>query len=121
VKATAPHYDFEKNLTARQTLAPVRIEVGATVNNPDYKPEPLPLTERIPWLIYVVLGASSLALAMILISLARTTLRTEPPQAEESTESGSSPTVREGVLSAPTPCKGIDRLLYVGYCPDLPE
>ena len=79
-KATAPHYDFEKNLPARLATEPVRSEVGAVANNPDYRPEPLPLTERIPWLIYVVLAASSLALAMILISLARTTLRTEPQQ-----------------------------------------
>jgi hypothetical protein len=77
-KATAPHYDFEKNLPAKLATEPIRIEVGGVANNPDYQPEPLPLTERIPWLIYLVLAASSLALAMILISLARTTLRSEP-------------------------------------------
>lgn len=82
-KATAPHYDFEKDLAARLTTAPVRSEVGPVVKNPDHRPEPLALTERIPWLIYVVLGASSLALALILISLARTTLRTEPAQKDE--------------------------------------
>lgn len=82
-KATAPRYDFEKNLPARLAIAPVRSEVGAVANNPDYRPEPLPLTERVPWLIYLVLAASSLALAMILISLARTTLRTEPQLKEE--------------------------------------
>jgi hypothetical protein len=82
LKATPPHYDFEKNLVLRAT--PVRTEVGAPVNNPEYKPEPLPLTERVPWLIYVVLAASSVALALILISLARTTLRTEKPPLEES-------------------------------------
>lgn len=82
-KATAPHYDFEKNLPDRVATEPVRSEVGAVANNPDYRPEPLPLTERIPWLIYVVLAASSLALAIILISLARTTLRTEPQPKEE--------------------------------------
>lgn len=78
-KAIAPHYDFEKNLPASFSTVLVRTEVGAAQINPEYKPEPLPLTERIPWLIYVVLAASSLALAMILISLARTTLRTETP------------------------------------------
>jgi hypothetical protein len=86
-KATAPHYDFEKELPARLALAappPARSEVAAAINNPDYKPEPLPLTERIPWLIYLVLAASSIALAMILISLARTTLRTKPQQSEGS-------------------------------------
>ena len=83
-KATEPHYDFEKNLPASLPAEPVRSEVGAVAQNSDYRPEPLPLTERIPWLIYVVLAASSLALAIILISLARTTLRTEPQQTEES-------------------------------------
>ena len=79
-KASAPHYDFEKELPAKLAKALVYAGVGANTPNPDYKPEPLPFTERLPWLIYVVLAASSLALAMILISLARTTLRTEPEQ-----------------------------------------
>jgi hypothetical protein len=74
-KATEPHYDFEKELSARLTTKLVRTEVGAITNNPDFKPEPLPLTERIPWLIYLVLAASSIALAIILMSLARTSLR----------------------------------------------
>jgi uncharacterized protein DUF3999 len=81
--ATAPHYDFEKELPARLSAAtavppttPARIGVGPTANNPDYTPEPLPLTERIPWLIYIVLAVSSLALALILFSLARSTVRT---------------------------------------------
>ena len=81
-KATAPHYDFEKELPAKLAKALVHAEVGANTPNPDYEAEPLPFTERLPWLIYVVLAASSLALAMILISLARTTLRTEPQQTE---------------------------------------
>lgn len=77
-KATVPHYDFEQDLRARLGTKPTRTQVGAISNNPEFKPEPLPLTERIPWLIYVVLAASSLALALILISLARTTLQSEP-------------------------------------------
>jgi hypothetical protein len=84
-KATAPHYDFEKELSAKLALGlppPVRSGVSSSVvNNPDYKPEPLPLTERLPWLIYLVLAASSVALALILISLARTTLRSRGSEA----------------------------------------
>ena len=76
-KGTPPHYDFEKELPARSGAAPGRTEIGAVINNPDYLAEPLPLTERIPWLIYLVLTASSIALALILLSLARTTLRTK--------------------------------------------
>jgi len=85
-KATAPHYDFEKNLPGQLSAKPVRSEVGGVVNNADYRPEPLPLTERVPWLIYVVLATSSIALGIILISLARRTLRTEPQPKEEAAE-----------------------------------
>jgi hypothetical protein len=84
-KAAAPHYDFEKELPAKLALVsgmPARSEVGFVVNNPDYKPEPLPLTERIPWLIYLVLAASSIALALILVSLARTALEKKPKPTE---------------------------------------
>lgn len=73
--ATAPHYDFEKELPTRLSITPVRVGAGPATNNPDYKPEPLPLTERIPWLIYIVLTLSSIALGLILFSLARSTIR----------------------------------------------
>lgn len=82
-KATPPHYDFEKNLPAQLNTTPIRTAIGPAVSNPNFKPEPLPLTERVPWLIYVVLAASSLALALILISLARTAQRTEARSMEE--------------------------------------
>lgn len=82
-KITAPHYDFEKELPSPLTTGRTRVTVGNAVVNPDYKPEPLPLTERVPWLIYLVLAASSIALALILISLARTTLQTQSQPAEE--------------------------------------
>lgn len=82
--ATAPHYDFENEVTDKLLATTLRSEIGSSVKNPAYKPEPLPLTERIPWLIYLVLAASSIALAMILLSLARTTLRTKPPSSEGS-------------------------------------
>jgi hypothetical protein len=74
-KATPTHYDFEKDLSGRLTAAPNRIDAGITAQNPEYKPEPLPLTERIPWLIYLVLFASSAVLALVLLSLARSTMR----------------------------------------------
>ena len=85
--ATAPHYDFENEITAKLLATTRRGQIGSFVGNPDYSPEPLPLTERIPWLIYVVLTASSIALALILISLARTVVRMQPAQPEGSGES----------------------------------
>ncbi len=94
-RVTAPHYDFEKELPSRlsaepgsasgqpaSSREPIHSMVGGVVTNPEYTPEPLPLTERIPWLIYIVLTASSVTLAIILISLARTTFQTEPQQTE---------------------------------------
>lgn len=87
-KVTAPHYDFEKELPSKLSAEPTHSMVGSVVTNPEFVPEPLPLTERVPWLIYIVLTASSVALALILISLARTTLQTEPPETGEVTPVG---------------------------------
>lgn len=81
-KVTAPHYDFEKELASRVSSQLIHSTVGTAVGNPEYKPEPLPLTERVPWLIYLVLTVSSVALALILISLARTSLHTETQPTE---------------------------------------
>jgi hypothetical protein len=75
---TAPHYDFEKELPARLTKQPMLSGVTVEFQNREYKPEPLPLTERVPWLIYLVLAASSIALGIVLISLARTATRLKP-------------------------------------------
>jgi hypothetical protein len=74
----APHYDFEKEVAARLSKEPVHSQLGEVLANRDYKPEPKPLTERVPWLIYVVLAASSIALAVVLLSLARTATRLNP-------------------------------------------
>ena len=68
----APHYDFEKELPLRLSGEANHASIGEVANNREYKPEPLPFTERVPWLIYLVLAASSLALGFILFSLART-------------------------------------------------
>ena len=68
----APHYDFEKEVAARVSKEPVHGELSDVLANRDYKPEPKPLTERVPWLIYVVLAISSIALGFVLWSLART-------------------------------------------------
>jgi len=71
----APHYDFEKELPLRLSGETIHATIGEVANNREYKPEPLPFTERVPWLIYVVLAASSIALGFILFSLARTATR----------------------------------------------
>jgi hypothetical protein len=71
----APHYDFENELYARRSKEPAHSTLGSVLPNREYRPEPKPLTERVPWLIYLVLAASSIALAFILFSLARTATR----------------------------------------------
>ena len=76
----APHYDFEKELSMRPSTEPTGSSLNEVLANPDYKPEPKPLTERVPWLIYLVLAASSIALGYVLLSLARTATRMKVPQ-----------------------------------------
>ena len=71
-RATAPHYDLERNLPAELNPRPARLQLGPRESNPSYVPEPKPLTERYPWLIYAVLGAASAVLAVILVNLGRT-------------------------------------------------
>lgn len=72
--ATEPNYDFEDELQSRLTAPVLATAAGPLTNNPDYRPAPLPFTERVPWLIYLVLTASSVALGLILFSLARATM-----------------------------------------------
>jgi hypothetical protein len=74
-KGEAPRYDFERELPAQLSAQPISCEIGLLQANPNYRPEPKPLTERVPWLIYAVLAVSSLALALILISLVRSAQR----------------------------------------------
>ncbi len=79
-KAEAPQYDFEKNLPAVLTPAPVRVEVGLQTANPAYRPEPKPFTERWPGLPYVVLATAGVVLLWMLLSLARAAMRRHDEQ-----------------------------------------
>jgi hypothetical protein len=72
--ALPPQYDFGRNLPAKLTPAPERLKLGERVENPAYIPTPKAITERYPWLIYVVLTAVSLVLAAIIAGLARAAL-----------------------------------------------
>ena len=47
--------------------------------NSDRAEEPVPMTDRLPWLIYVVLTSSTVALAWILFSLARNSRKHSRP------------------------------------------
>jgi hypothetical protein len=70
-KAYPPRYDFAGNLNPRLEPPPVRRALGSRQENPAYVPEPKPLSERWPWLIYVVLGTAAVVLGVIIVDLAR--------------------------------------------------
>jgi hypothetical protein len=74
-RAELPRYDFARNLAATLDPPPARLTLAERRENPGYQPEPLPLTERWPWLIHVILGAISFGLGLIIVSLARTAVR----------------------------------------------
>ena len=81
----APHYDFETELQSKPSSEPAHSTFGDVTANPEYRPEPRPLTERVPWLIYLVLAISSIALAFILFSLARNAMRGGTQKSTKST------------------------------------
>lgn len=74
-KAQDPQYDFERNLPDRLQPPPARTQLGEPQDNSGYEPEPLPLTERWPWLVYTVLGSVSVLLLGLLVSVGRTAVR----------------------------------------------
>ncbi|MHB1033306.1 MAG: DUF3999 family protein [Pirellulales bacterium] len=70
-EAQPPRYDLERNLPLQLDPAPLRLTLGPREENPAYVPAPQPLTERWPWLIYVVLSSVSFLLGVVIVSLAR--------------------------------------------------
>jgi hypothetical protein len=74
-KGIAPHYEVAARIRASAGAAPDRLVLGAERPNPTYRPEPKPLSERSPWLVYVVLIGACAALAAILVNLAKTSAK----------------------------------------------
>jgi hypothetical protein len=70
-QAAAPHYDFAASLPEKLDPAPERGSLRSAQQNPEYRPPPKPLTERWPWLVYVVLGTASVVLLVLLVLLGR--------------------------------------------------
>jgi hypothetical protein len=69
--AAAPHYDFAATRPPELKPTPLRGSLGELTKNPDYRPPPLPWSERWPWLVYVVLSVASLVLLVLLALLGR--------------------------------------------------
>ena len=88
-KGEAPHYDFEKELVAKLVNPPVKTGIGPATQNPNYEPEPLPFTERVSWLIYIVLAISTLALAVILWKLAHASIKSKAVETSHEGETAS--------------------------------
>ena len=72
--AEPPHYDLQGTLPARLDPAPRRLTLAERQANDNFQPEPQPFTERWPWTIYVALGAVSVVLAAVVLSLSRTAI-----------------------------------------------
>ena len=74
-KGIAPHYDMAARIAADANGAPNRTMLGPERPNPIYHPEAKPLSERAPWLVYVVLIGACAVLAAILVNLAKASAR----------------------------------------------
>jgi Protein of unknown function (DUF3999) len=70
-RALAPRYDLAARVPAESGPMATRLMLGPQRDNPAYRPEPRPFSERSPWLVYVVLAVAGIVLAAILASLAR--------------------------------------------------
>jgi hypothetical protein len=87
-KAEDTQYDFARNLPERLEPAPARAELEPRQENPIYVPEPPPLTERWPWLIYVVLGSVCVVLGGIIANVARTAIAAHDESEARGAEQG---------------------------------
>jgi hypothetical protein len=70
-KAIAPQYEFATGLPTLLEPPPTRVELGLQHKNEEYHPPEKPLTERWPWLVYVVLASASAVLLALLGLLGR--------------------------------------------------
>ena len=70
-KTLPGRYDIQNRLPATITPPPDAVQVGPIMENPTYVPPPVPLHEKMPWLVYVVLGIACLILLGILALLAK--------------------------------------------------
>lgn len=79
-KARAPRYDLAQQLDSASPELRPGPGLGAEIPNPRYAPPVAPLTERLPWLPNVALGAGALALALVLLRAIRRGRRVERTQ-----------------------------------------
>lgn len=70
-KAPAPHYDLDSRIPVNAVVPLTRLGLGPQQQNPAYRPEPKPFSERQPWVVYVVLIAACAILVLLLLNIAR--------------------------------------------------
>src|SRR5579863_7378369 len=78
-RALAPRYDLAARLPAEWGRIATRLTLGPQRENPVYRPEPKPFSERSPWLVYVVLAVTGIVLGAILLSLSRASAASTSP------------------------------------------
>jgi hypothetical protein len=69
--AASPNYDYDQQGPETLQDAPPPLPLEPRQLNPDYRAPELPVSERAPWLIYVVLAAAALALLWLLRGVVR--------------------------------------------------
>lgn len=81
--AEATQYDFARNLPEKLDPPPARATLGTRQDNPVFTPKPLPLSERWPWLVYVVLSMVIVVLGGVLLSISHVAIRSDDQAAVE--------------------------------------
>ena len=64
--AQAPRYDIEASVPLAPPDADPVFYAGPRMENPDYRPPTQPLTERVPWAIYLILAVAAAAIFVLL-------------------------------------------------------
>jgi len=78
-RARAPTYDLERFLPYLETEGlPVAI-LEAQSDNPEFQAPRPPLSERLPWLIPLVVGVAALAVGLLLLGVVRQARKLLPP------------------------------------------
>ena len=87
----APNYELAGRLPVLLTPSPAAASLGEMQPNPSYIAPVPPLHERLPWLVYVVLGAACAVLLAILAVLSLQTIKQHDKAASEKEDSVSAP------------------------------
>lgn len=77
--ANAPRYDLNARIPSDGSARALFIRAGSRQDNAIFQPPSRPLSERSPWLVYLVLVIATIVLAGILLNIAGTSKRVSLP------------------------------------------